>query len=159
VPTPGGQEKWHPGIIKSILRNEKYKGDALLQKGFTVDFLTKKQKTNEGEVLQYFVEHSHDAIINPQAFELVQQEYLKRYNGLVVKYETLKARFEGIVDKISDNLSRNETTELFIKTLKKQENLVTEFDNALWGSLLDYITVYSKDDVRFVFKDGTEIRV
>jgi len=81
------------------------------------------------------------------------------YSRLVVKYETFKARFEDVADKISDNLSRNETTQLFIKALKKQENLVTEFDNALWGSLLDYITVYSKDDVRFVFKDRTEIKV
>ena len=39
----------------SILQNEKYKGDALLQKGFTVDFLTKKFKKNEGEVPQYYV--------------------------------------------------------------------------------------------------------
>lgn len=44
----------------SILQNEKYKGDALLQKKFTVDFLTKKQKVNEGEVPQYYVEGSHE---------------------------------------------------------------------------------------------------
>ena len=47
----------------SILQNEKYKGDALLQKGFTVDFLTKKFKKNEGEVPQYYVEASHEPII------------------------------------------------------------------------------------------------
>ena len=87
-----------------------------------------------------------------------QEEYLKRYNGLVKKYESLKARFEEVAYKISDNLSRNETTELFIKTLKKQESLITEFDGVLWGSLLDYITVNTKEDVRFIFKDGTEIK-
>ena len=87
-----------------------------------------------------------------------QEEYLKRYNGLVKKYKSLKARFEEVAYKISDNLSRNETTELFIKTLKKQESLITEFDGVLWGSLLDYITVNTKEDVRFIFKDGTEIK-
>ena len=45
-----------PDNGQSILLNEKYKGDALLQKKFTVDFLTKKQKVNEGEVPQYYVE-------------------------------------------------------------------------------------------------------
>ena len=44
IPTPGGKTKWCQGTVMSILQNEKYKGDALLQKKFTVDFLTKKQK-------------------------------------------------------------------------------------------------------------------
>ena len=74
IPAPSGGEKWHRRTVESILTNEKYKGSALLQKKFTVDFLTKKQKVNEGEVPQYFVEHSHDAIIDPQEFELVQAE-------------------------------------------------------------------------------------
>ena len=46
----------------------------------------------------------------------------------------------------------------FIKTLKKQGNVVTVFDDALWGGMLDYLTVYKKDDIRFTFKDGTEIK-
>lgn len=78
VPTPGGKQKWTTGTIKSILTNEKYKGDALLQKKFTVDFLTKKTKRNEGEVQQYYVENSHPAIITPEEFDLVQAEFEKR---------------------------------------------------------------------------------
>ena len=42
VPTPAGKEKWQSSMVKSILTNEKYKGDALLQRTFTVDFLSKK---------------------------------------------------------------------------------------------------------------------
>ena len=64
--------------MESILTNEKYKGSALLQKKFTVDFLTKKQKVNEGEVPQYFIEDSHPPIIDPQEFELVQAEIARR---------------------------------------------------------------------------------
>ena len=71
VPTPAGKEKWQSSTVKSILTNEKYKGDALLQKTFTVDFLSKKAKLNEGEVPQYYVEHSHPAIIDRAMFELV----------------------------------------------------------------------------------------
>ena len=64
--------------MESILTNEKYKGSALLQKKFTMDFLTKKQKVNEGEVPQYFIEDSHPPIIDPQEFELVQAEIARR---------------------------------------------------------------------------------
>ena len=78
VPTPGGQAKWYENTIYSILQNEKYKGSALLQKKFTTDFLTKKQKVNEGEVPQYYVEESHPAIIDPQLWELTQMEMSRR---------------------------------------------------------------------------------
>jgi len=57
---------------ESILTNEKYKGDALLQKVYTVDFLSKKKKVNEGEVPQYYVEGNHEAIIEPSVFDWVQ---------------------------------------------------------------------------------------
>lgn len=69
---------WCSSTVQSILQNEKYKGDALLQKSYTVDFLTKKKKINEGEVPQYYVENSHPAIIEPETFDLVQLEMKKR---------------------------------------------------------------------------------
>lgn len=58
--------------MPSILTNEKYKRDALLQKVYTTDFLTKKKKKNEGEVPQYYVEGNHEAIIEPEIFDRVQ---------------------------------------------------------------------------------------
>ena len=76
--SPGGKEKWSKTTITSILTNEKYKGDALLQKTFTVDFLQKKMKANEGEVPQYYVENSHPAIIDPDEWALVQMEFSRR---------------------------------------------------------------------------------
>jgi site-specific DNA recombinase len=76
--TPSGRQKWSQTTVNSILSNEKYKGDALLQKCFTVDFLMKKMKANEGEVPQYYVEHSHDAIINPTDWDMVQAEIARR---------------------------------------------------------------------------------
>lgn len=71
--SPGGKDKWNSGTIKRMLTNEKYKGDALLQKSFTVDFLTKKKKKNEGEVPQYYVENNHEPIIDPVVWDLVQE--------------------------------------------------------------------------------------
>jgi site-specific DNA recombinase len=76
--SPGGKKKWQVATVKSILSNEKYKGDALLQKTFTVDFLTKTTKVNEGEVPQYYVQNSHPAIIEPDEFDAVQLEMERR---------------------------------------------------------------------------------
>ena len=78
VPTPAGKGVWQASTILSMLQNEKYRGSALLQKHFTVDFLTKKMKVNEGEVPQYYIENSHEAIINPAEFEWVQAEIARR---------------------------------------------------------------------------------
>lgn len=78
IPTPGGKVKWQSSTIESILKNEKYKGDAILQKSFTVDFLQKKMKVNEGEVPQYYVENSHPAIVPPEEWNLVQLEMKRR---------------------------------------------------------------------------------
>lgn len=76
--SPAGKDKWQETTVRSILKNEKYKGDAILQKSFTVDFLTKKKKINEGEIPQYYVENSHPAIITSEVFDLVQHEIKKR---------------------------------------------------------------------------------
>lgn len=73
-----GRVTWPVNTIKNILTNEKYKGDALLQKSFTTDFLTKKMKVNEGEVPQFYVKEHHPAIIDPDTFDLVQAEMLRR---------------------------------------------------------------------------------
>jgi site-specific DNA recombinase len=80
ISTPSGKQKWQASTVESILKNEKYKGDAVLQKTFTVDFLTKKIKVNEGEVPQYYVENSHPAIISSDVFDMVQHE-IKRRKG------------------------------------------------------------------------------
>ena len=78
IPTPGGKQKWSQSTVKSILTNEKYKGDALLQKGYTTNYLTKKKKINEGEIPQYYVENAHGHIIEPTVFDMVQREFEKR---------------------------------------------------------------------------------
>jgi len=93
IPTPAGKEIWQQSTVLSILKNEKYKGDAMLQKTFTVDFLTKKKKINEGEIPQYYVENSHPAIITPEVFDLVQHEFKKRKN--VKGYKTGGGCFSG----------------------------------------------------------------
>ena len=69
---PGNGVKWRPNNIRSILTNEKYIVDALLQKTFTEDFLTKKHRKNNGEIPQYYVKGNHEAIVPRDVFETVQ---------------------------------------------------------------------------------------
>ena len=93
IPTPAGKEVWQQSTVLSILKNEKYKGAAMLQKTFTVDFLTKEKKINEGEIPQYYIENSHPAIITPEVFDMVQHELKKRKN--VKGYKTGGGCFSG----------------------------------------------------------------
>ena len=281
--------------MESILTNEKYKGDALLQKKYTVDFLTKRMEKNTGQVPQYYVENDHEAIVSREVFEAAQQEmarrrrgnkrysgvgifsskivcaecggyygakvwhsndkyrrvvyrcnrkydngskcstpalsedeikeaflkavnilladkkeliqdieelrdmlcdndgreeertelraemtvlveaieaavsenarvaqdqkaYQKKYNELARRYEETKSRYDELGEQIADNLARREKLTLFIKALKKQD-AVTEFDDAVWSTFVESVRVRTKEDITFVFRDGTEITV
>jgi site-specific DNA recombinase len=295
IPTPSGKRKWQYSTVKSIITNEKYKGDAILQKSFTVDFLTKKTKSNEGEVPQYYVENSHPAIIEPDVFEMVQyemkrrkenkghhsgascfsskivcgecgsfygskvwhstskyrrtiwqcnhkfkgdkcstphfdektfkqlfvdafnqlitnrdeiaencrlikkvltdtyesdkevdklqneievvsemirqcveenaqsamdqEEYNKRYNGLAARYEKIVDRLEKVEEQRQGRHVKQKKLETFISALLKKDMIISEFDETLWHAVIDKVTVYAEDDVKFTFKDGTVIRV
>ncbi len=296
IPTPSGKKTWCGATVKSILQNEKYKGDALLQKRYTADFLTKKKKVNKGEIPQYYVEGSHDAIIEPSVFDAVQKqmaarhpgknrhssvsifsskikcgdcggwygskvwhsndkyreviwqcnhkfdggekcatpymketkmkelflkaanilctekdevmedfeavkdkvfataaleeekaglqeemnvvagliqqcineyarvapdqtEYQAKYNALADRFEKAKERLETVSMETMEKQERLEMAEQCLAEIAKQEGVIYEFDEGLWYALVDYVTVHGKDDVRFMFKDGTEIKV
>ena len=96
IKTPAGKDVWNQQTVRRMLSNEKYKGDALLQKEFTVDFLQKKMKKNEGEIPQYYVEGNHEAIISPAVFDMVQAEIAKRtksgsrYSGVSIFSNKIK---------------------------------------------------------------------
>ena len=290
IPTPCGKTKWFRSTVTSILTNEKYKGDALLQKSFTSDYLTKKIKTNHGEVPMYYVQDNHEAIVSPEVFDAVQQEierrsksgsrysgvdilsaklicgecgcfyspkvwhstdkyrriiyqcghkykkqkrcstphftaeqiqdifiqavnglienheevtanlregmklisdctaleqerdrmkeetvllagmveslimenarvaldqteYRKKYDSLSERYDTAKARYEELEQQIEEKSQRMQMMQTFIDSVSKM-NPLTEFDETLWGILLESMTVCTKDDIRVKFRDG-----
>lgn len=76
--TGARKTRWHTSTINKILRNEKYIGDALLQKTYTTDFLNKTRVINTGIVPQYYVEGDHEAIIPKDIFLRVQEELVRR---------------------------------------------------------------------------------
>jgi site-specific DNA recombinase len=297
IKSPGGKDKWNGATVRRMLSNEKYKGDALLQKEFTVDYLQKKAKKNEGEVPQYYVEGNHEAIIEPSVYDLVQvelakrskknearhsgvsifsnkikcaecgswygskvwhsndkyrrviyrcnhkfdgnrkcetphvteeeiiaafikamniliterdeiieniqlirqtvcnvttleqeqdklrsemeivveltqscvaenartaqnqEDYQKRYDGLVERYEKVKSRYDAIMEAIEEKQAHYEKLGIFIDILEKHGAPITEFDAGMWGSMVEYITVDKDKKMTVTFKDGSEIQV
>lgn len=260
--TPGNKKVWSQSTVKSILTNEKYKGDALLQKVYTVDFLSKKKKINEGEIPQYYIEGNHKAIIPPAIFDIVQKNIKVNFSGknrrssvgifsgkikcgdcgswygskvwhstdkyrktvwqcnhkfdgqkkcstphlneemikeLFVKavnllftekekimedYNTIKniiydtsileieqKRLQQCIDKndsiqldeikkkILEKQNRKKAVERFLIKMKIVDKIYMEFDEDSWYSLIEYITIFDKKDIRFIFKNGVEIRV
>ena len=89
IRTAAGNDYWLASTLRKILTNEKYMGDALLQKTVTVDFLNKKRVANKGIVPQYYVEGSHEAIIPREIFLQAQEEMQRRAN---IKTPTGKRR-------------------------------------------------------------------
>ena len=295
IKTAAGREKWTVNGVQGVLTNEKYKGDALLQKCFTVDYLTKKQKKNEGEVPQYYVEDNHEAIIPREQFDLVQaeiarrssmrgrysgvsifssrircaecgcwygskvwhstdkyrkvvwncngktkkksgcrtphveeeqvkrafvdalnsftddraeiianvreelrrltdttaleeqkrtlmdemnvvaemtndliaenarvaqdqEEYQKRYDALVARYETAEKKHDAIDERIRDQGARHKLMAHFADTLESMPSPVTEFSEAAWGALADHVTVYVDGSIGVTLKNGMEIK-
>lgn len=73
-----GRTEWQTTTLQSMLENEKYKGDAILQKSYTTDFLMKKRALNNGEIQKFYIEDDHDAIIEPWIWECVQLEIKRR---------------------------------------------------------------------------------
>lgn len=98
IASPGSGKKWSPSTIRSILTNEKYCGNALLQKTFVPDFLTKKEQKNHGELPKYFVQHGHDPIIDPVVWDEVQsmkQAHDITYSGCTIYSHKLRCSICG----------------------------------------------------------------
>ena len=88
-----------------------------------------------------------------------QAEYQTRYNELVSRYDAVKGRHTAAEKAIRDRQAKAERLEAFAEALESQSKSLTEFDEGLWGTLVDFMTVYSKEDISVTFKDGTEIHI
>jgi len=78
IPGVTGKALWSVVTIQRMLQNEKYKGDLLMQKWYTVDYLNKKQLKNDGTLDQYYVQGAHEAIVSAQEWEAAQEELKRR---------------------------------------------------------------------------------
>ena len=87
-----------------------------------------------------------------------QEKYTERYNNYVDRYEKAKSRYDEIEHQKENKLSKRKALDRFISDLSKRDELLTEFDNCLWLTVVDTVTVQSDGILLFKFNDGTEIK-
>lgn len=78
IPSPKGKDTWNTPTIRSILSNEKYKGDALLQKTYRPSLFSDRAVQNDGDLPKYYVEGVLPRILEPEVFDRIQEELAKR---------------------------------------------------------------------------------
>ncbi len=91
IKTKHKQTVWQTEVVKSILVNEKYTGDALLQKTYITDCITKKSRKNNGELPMYLVKNHHEPIISRADFNRVQEEMARRSAKRVIADKLTKS--------------------------------------------------------------------
>ena len=111
IRTVTGNTVWQATVIDKMLTNEKYMGDALLQKTYTVDFLTKKKVVNKGIVPQYYIEDDHEAIIPKELFYRVQEEKARRgniYRAAIKKRGERRRVYKGVIEYFKNRIMAGE---------------------------------------------------
>ena len=119
--------------------------------------LEKKQKaiyTEMTEISKSAADYAAQNAVNPST----QEDYIKKYNEMVERYQAVKAQYEELAKEIQHRRAGDQLIVNFKKTLLKQ-GIISEFDENLWGALIDNVTAYSDDNIVFTFRDGTEIKV
>ena len=116
-----------------------------------------REKASLGQELAVLVEMIQNCIAENARIAQDQGEYQKRYNGLVERYEKAKARFDEVTETIAQRSAKGERLAGFIRTLEAQGEPVAEFDERLWGAMVDYVTVGVDGGMTVVFRDGTAV--
>lgn len=88
-----------------------------------------------------------------------QSEYAKRYDALAERFDTVKVQLNRVQAAITQKQAQQKMMENFMAELQRLPETIDYFDEGAWYALVDFATVYSKDDVRFTFKNGMEIPV
>lgn len=157
-------EKWHDTNIRQILTNEKYIGDALLQNTYTVSVLDKKRVPNNGLVPKYYVEGSHEAMIDKDTFLRVQAELLEAGSDQSLIEDigdaiiNLREERQSILTEAALKHDLQERMEDLISFLDEQTEAVTEYSEPLARRLIEKITVYDEKLV-VEFKSGLTVEV
>jgi len=89
---------------------------------------------------------------------LDQTEYQKKYDGLAERFNKAKARLSEVGQSITERQAKREKIGRFISSLENRDGPLTKFNEDDWYSLVEYATVYGKDDIRFTFKNGMEVK-
>lgn len=98
-----------------------------------------------------------DAINENARVAIDQTDFQSRYDSLVKRFDDTKAKHDAVCVEMDDKRIRRATVEQFLADLAKRNTLLTEFEPETWHSLVDFVTVYSLEDIRITFKNGKEI--
>lgn len=121
------------------------------------DSMQEERQKLEDEML-VLVEMTQSIVAENARIAQDQDEYRNRYDGLVQRYETAKTRYDEVAAAISAKEAQSERLADFIRMLKKQDGSIAEFDERLWGCMVDFVTVGRKKEITVTFRDGTEIQ-
>ena len=124
---------------------------------FSTETLETKQAKLENE-LNITAKLVQDCINENARIAQDQKEYEKRYNDLVARYNRAKSRLDRVQEEINAKRAKQDQVTMFLRKLKTTD-LITEFDDDLWLSMVDFIEVKSKHEVTVHFKDGSEIKL
>ena len=105
------------------------------------------------------VEMTQDIVAENARVAQDQEEYRKRYDGIVRRYDDAKTRYDAVVAAISAKEAQSERLMDFIRHLQSQKGTIRDFDSYLWGSMVEFITVGRNKEVAVTFRDGTEVNV
>ncbi len=114
-----------------------------------------QEKGALGQELAVLVEMTQNCIAENARIAQDQGEYQTRYNGLVERYEKAKARFDEVTETIAERSAKGERLAGFIRTLETQKEPAAEFDERLWGAMVDSVTVGVDGGMTVMFRDGT----
>ena len=87
-----------------------------------------------------------------------QEEYSIRYEALSARFQETQAKYDAVTAEITQRGIRRREFMRFIQSLEKLPDMVTEFSEELWGSLVDHVTVYGKNNIVFTLNSGMEIK-
>lgn len=131
----------------------------IIRKTLCVTDALQEEKDKLEEEMAVLVEMTRTIVAENVRVAQNQGEYQKRYDGLVQRYDTAKARYGEVVSVISAKEAQSERLAHFIKVLKAQDYAISEFDGSLWGSMVKFVTVGRDKEITVTFRDGTEIQV
>ena len=88
-----------------------------------------------------------------------QEEYQKRYDSMVARYDVAKAKYDETIAAISAKEAKSARLTAFVKALWERDGIIEDFDESLWGCMVEYVTVGRKKAMTVTFRDGTKYRL
>lgn len=129
-PNASGDLAWNSGMVRKILHNEKYVGDVLLQKTYTVDCITHKKAVNHGERTMYLVSDHHDPIIDRITYNLVQQELTglgqSEIQAIEKRLKEIDAARSDLISLITSGACDEDTLDSEFAKLYEEETQLSE---------------------------------